>query len=131
MSTDATGRSTQRENGRVASGPRQEIAEFIENEKIDPTEDGDGFLIGGGRLITGIVMGSLLGRKKGKEKENTRISVKKDAKVSKVADDTVNLANVTKLHGQLVGQKKSGGHAFEKHVVQQGEFKSLSITTCE
>lgn len=58
-------------------------------------------------------MKSLLGRKKGKEKDNTRISVKKDAKVSKVADDTVNLANVTKLHGQLVGQRISSDHAFE------------------
>jgi filamentous hemagglutinin len=35
------------------------------------------------------------------------------------------------LRGQLVGKEIAGGHAFEKHVIQLGEFKGLGITTRE
>jgi hypothetical protein len=41
------------------------------------------------------------------------------------------LANAARLRGQLAGQEIAGGHAFEKHVLNQGEFKSLGIRTRE
>ncbi len=50
---------------------------------------------------------------------------------AKGAGDAASLANAAKLRGQLTGQEISGGHAFEKHVIQQGEYKDLGITTRE
>ena len=41
------------------------------------------------------------------------------------------LVNAARLHGQLAGQEIAGGHAFEKHVVQQAEFKGLGIGSRE
>jgi len=35
------------------------------------------------------------------------------------------------LDAQLVGREVAGGHAFEKHVLEQGEFKGLGIRTRE
>lgn len=49
----------------------------------------------------------------------------------KGASDAASLANAAKLRGQLTGQEISGGHAFEKHVIEQGEYKELGITTRE
>ncbi|WP_133719247.1 RHS repeat-associated core domain-containing protein [Methylocaldum gracile] len=40
-------------------------------------------------------------------------------------------ANAARLRGQLAGQEIAGGHAFEKHVLQQGEFQGLGIRTRE
>ena len=45
--------------------------------------------------------------------------------------NATNIVNGTKLNAQLVGQEIAGGHAFDKHVIKQGEFKDLSITTKE
>jgi len=39
------------------------------------------------------------------------------------------LANAARLKAQLVGQEIAGGHAFEKHVIMQGEFRGLGIRT--
>ncbi|WP_323004096.1 DUF637 domain-containing protein [Denitromonas sp.] len=41
------------------------------------------------------------------------------------------LANAARLRAQLAGQEIAGGHAFEKHVLNQGEFKGLGIRTRE
>ena len=41
------------------------------------------------------------------------------------------LANAARLRGQLAGKEIAGGHAFEKHVLNQGEFKGLGIRTRE
>jgi hypothetical protein len=41
------------------------------------------------------------------------------------------LANAARLRGQLAGQEIAGGHAFEKHVLQQGEFNGLGIGSRE
>ena len=40
-------------------------------------------------------------------------------------------ANASRLRGQLAGQEIAGGHAFEKHVLQQGEFRGLGIRSRE
>ncbi|PXZ04780.1 hypothetical protein DKK79_10605 [Gilliamella apicola] len=45
--------------------------------------------------------------------------------------NATNTVNGTKLNAQLVGQEIAGGHAFDKHVIKQGEFEDLSITTKE
>jgi filamentous hemagglutinin len=48
--------------------------------------------------------------------------------VSLGAESSVNAA---KLNTQLTAQEIAGGHAFEKHVLNQGEFKGLGIRTRE
>uniref|UniRef100_A0A486XHH7 Rhs family protein n=1 Tax=Rheinheimera sp. BAL341 TaxID=1708203 RepID=A0A486XHH7_9GAMM len=40
-----------------------------------------------------------------------------------------NSANAARLRAQLTGQEIAGGHAFEKHVLRQGEFAGLGIRT--
>ena len=40
-------------------------------------------------------------------------------------------ANAARLRGQLAGDEIAGGHAFEKHVIQRGEFAGLGIRTRE
>jgi len=45
--------------------------------------------------------------------------------------NTANPANTGLLRGQLAGQEISAGHAFEKHVIQQGEYRDLGIMTRE
>ncbi|MDF7670805.1 hypothetical protein PT276_06290 [Orbaceae bacterium ESL0721] len=40
-----------------------------------------------------------------------------------------NAVDGSKLNAQLVGKEIACGHAFEKHVLQQGEFNSLDIRT--
>ena len=48
------------------------------------------------------------------------------------ADDAArSSANAARLRGQLAGNKIAGGHAFEKHVIQRGEFTGLGIRTRE
>ena len=39
------------------------------------------------------------------------------------------MANAARLRGQLGGRGIAGGHAFEKHALNQGEFKGLGIRT--
>ncbi|AYD67039.1 filamentous hemagglutinin N-terminal domain-containing protein [Achromobacter sp. B7] len=60
-----------------------------------------------------------------------RPGVAEIAVAAKGAGDAASLANVAKLSGQLTGREISGGHAFEKHVIQKGEYKDLGITTRE
>lgn len=50
---------------------------------------------------------------------------------AKGAGEASSLANAARLRGQLAGQEIAGGHAFEKHVLNQGEFKGLGIRTRE
>lgn len=38
-------------------------------------------------------------------------------------------ANGKNLNSELIGKEIAGGHAFEKHVLQQGEFSGLGIRT--
>ncbi|MFC4259035.1 hypothetical protein ACFOZ5_08350 [Marinobacter lacisalsi] len=38
-------------------------------------------------------------------------------------------ANAARLRGQLAGEEIAGGHAFQKHVLQNGEFAGLGIRT--
>ncbi|HBO3047312.1 TPA: hypothetical protein L4Q92_006215, partial [Pseudomonas aeruginosa] len=40
-------------------------------------------------------------------------------------------ANAAKLRTQLAAQEIAGGHAFEKHILVQGEFRGLGIRTRE
>lgn len=48
------------------------------------------------------------------------------------ADDAArSSANAARLRGQLAGDEIAGGHAFEKHVIQRGEFTGLGIRTRE
>jgi RHS repeat-associated protein len=51
--------------------------------------------------------------------------------VTKGASEASSLANAARLRGQLAGQEIASGHAFEKHVIQQSEFKNLGIRTRE
>ncbi|HJS03051.1 MAG TPA: hypothetical protein VJ832_06215 [Variovorax sp.] len=55
----------------------------------------------------------------------------KIADAAKGAGEAGSLANAARLRGQLAGQEIAGGHAFEKHVLNQGEFKGLGIRTRE
>lgn len=49
-----------------------------------------------------------------------------------VTNDTArSVANGARLRAQLAGREIAGGHAFEKHVLQQGEFAGLGIRTRE
>ena len=45
------------------------------------------------------------------------------------AGQTNTLANAARLRAQLIGQEIAGGHAFEKHLLHQGEFRDLGIRT--
>lgn len=49
----------------------------------------------------------------------------------KGAGPASSLANAQRLRAQLIGDEIAGGHAFEKHVIQQGEFMGLGIRTRE
>lgn len=49
----------------------------------------------------------------------------------KVAGEASSVANAARLRAQLAGQEIAAGHAFEKHVLNQGEFKGLGIRTRE
>ncbi len=51
--------------------------------------------------------------------------------VAKGAGEASSLVSAARLRGQLAGQEIAGGHAFEKHVLNQGEFKGLGIRTRE
>jgi filamentous hemagglutinin len=52
------------------------------------------------------------------------------AKTPNVIDNSAhNASNAKNLNAQLVGTEIAGGHAFEKHVLQQGEFTGLGIRT--
>jgi filamentous hemagglutinin len=52
------------------------------------------------------------------------------ARVLSQADDLASsLANASRLRGYLAGQEIAGGHAFEKHVLQEGAFEGLGIST--
>ncbi|HHA2818385.1 hemagglutinin repeat-containing protein [Stenotrophomonas maltophilia] len=48
-----------------------------------------------------------------------------------VGSGAENAVNAAKLRTQLAAQEIAGGHAFEKHVLVQGEFKGLGIRTRE
>jgi RHS repeat-associated protein len=50
---------------------------------------------------------------------------------AKGVGEASSLANAARLRGQLAGKEIAGGHAFEKHVLNQGEFKGLGIRTRE
>ncbi|MFN9121051.1 MAG: hypothetical protein ACK5X5_04535 [bacterium] len=60
----------------------------------------------------------------------TRLGVRA-ADAAKGAAEASSLANAARLRGQLAGKEIAGGHAFEKHVLNQGEFKGLGIRTRE
>ncbi|WP_282808184.1 hypothetical protein [Hafnia alvei] len=49
--------------------------------------------------------------------------------VSKPSNGAENAANTPKLNSQLSAQEIANGHAFEKHVLQRGEFDTLGIKT--
>jgi RHS repeat-associated protein len=49
----------------------------------------------------------------------------------KGASEASSLADAARLRGQLAGNEIAGGHAFEKHVLSQGEFRGLDIRTRE
>lgn len=42
-----------------------------------------------------------------------------------------NAATYPKLKASLVGKEISDGHAFSKHVIKQGEFKNVNVSTRE
>lgn len=48
---------------------------------------------------------------------------------SKSTSGAENAANASKLNTQLSAQEIANGHAFEKHVLQRGEFDTLGIRT--
>jgi filamentous hemagglutinin len=50
---------------------------------------------------------------------------------AKGVGEASSLANAAGLRGQLAGKEIAGGHAFEKHVLDKGEFKGLGIRTRE
>jgi filamentous hemagglutinin len=61
-----------------------------------------------------------------------RAALRSSDEVAGVADgvgDASSVVNSVRLRGQLVGQEIAGGHAFEKHVLQRGEFAGLGIRT--
>ncbi|OCG61497.1 RHS repeat-associated core domain-containing protein [Gilliamella sp. Fer4-1] len=55
----------------------------------------------------------------------------KESTVTKPATGAENAANNPKLNAQLASQEIANGHAFDKHVLQRGEFNSLGIRTRE
>jgi RHS repeat-associated protein len=50
---------------------------------------------------------------------------------AKGVDEAGSLANAARLRAQLAGQEIASGHAFEKHVITQGEFQGLGIRSQE
>ncbi|WP_271409609.1 two-partner secretion domain-containing protein [Pseudomonas sp. Q1-7] len=50
---------------------------------------------------------------------------------STISTGAENAANAAKLRTRLAAEEIAGGHAFEKHVLIQGEFKGLGIRTRE
>ncbi|MCV4116011.1 hypothetical protein OD766_29525, partial [Pseudomonas aeruginosa] len=50
---------------------------------------------------------------------------------SVISTGAENAANAAKLRTQLAAQEIAGGHAFEKHILVQGEFRGLGIRTRE
>jgi filamentous hemagglutinin len=57
--------------------------------------------------------------------------VGRGVEAAKGVGEASSLANAARLRGQLAGKEIAGGHAFEKHVLNQGEFKGLGIRTRE
>ncbi|THD41673.1 hypothetical protein ERD95_23750, partial [Enterobacteriaceae bacterium ML5] len=51
------------------------------------------------------------------------------ANTGKTSSGAENAANASKLNTQLSAQEIANGHAFEKHVLQRGEFNALGIRT--
>ncbi|WP_179108232.1 VENN motif pre-toxin domain-containing protein, partial [Rodentibacter trehalosifermentans] len=62
----------------------------------------------------------IVGKTTGYENQTTRISTGAD-----------NVALYPKLKATLISKEISDGHAFSKHVVKQGEFKNISVSTRE
>uniref|UniRef100_UPI0014705F38 VENN motif pre-toxin domain-containing protein n=1 Tax=Stenoxybacter acetivorans TaxID=422441 RepID=UPI0014705F38 len=65
------------------------------------------------------------------KKTDVTNSLKTAVDVGKATSGAENAANIPKLNAELVGKEISGGHSFEKHIVQQGEFTDLGIVTRE
>lgn len=59
------------------------------------------------------------------------VAAHKAVDAAKGVGEANSLANAARLRGQLAGKEIAGGHAFEKHVLDQGEFKGLGIRTRE
>lgn len=53
----------------------------------------------------------------------------KGTTITKPATGAENAVNNPKLNAQLASQEIANGHAFDKHVLQRGEFNSLDIRT--
>ena len=49
--------------------------------------------------------------------------------ITKPAKGAENAVNNPKLNAQLASQEIANGHAFDRHVLQRGEFNSLDIRT--
>ncbi|WP_228064773.1 VENN motif pre-toxin domain-containing protein, partial [Muribacter muris] len=64
----------------------------------------------------------IVGKTKGYENQTVNLNVSSGAE---------NAALYSKLKSSLVGKEISDGHAFSKHVIKQGEFKNVNITTRE
>lgn len=60
---------------------------------------------------------------------NASLTAKGAGIAAKGVGEASSLANAARLRGQLAGREIAGGHAFEKHVLNQGEFKGLGIRT--
>jgi filamentous hemagglutinin len=88
---------------------------------------GSGRLAVEGASLLGVLSGASAVRKALAQAGKTADEVAGGA-VSSGAESSVNAA---KLNTQLTAQEIAGGHAFEKHVLNQGEFKGLGIRTRE
>ncbi|MCR1837459.1 hypothetical protein E5343_11730 [Rodentibacter caecimuris] len=64
----------------------------------------------------------IVGKTKGYENQTVNLNVSSGAE---------NATLYSKLKSSLVGKEISDGHAFSKHVIKQGEFKNVNITTRE
>lgn len=54
---------------------------------------------------------------------------KQDQNNQQSSNDAKNNVNSSNLNAKLIGEEIAGGHAFEKHVLNQGEFTGLGIRT--
>jgi filamentous hemagglutinin len=113
----AAGQKLAEYSSAIAQRVGQTIAETLDQKLLNPQKTNDKFVIGGGSLMAMLLVGTV-----------TTVGAKSSSTFSARAESG---ASAVKLRTQLAAQEIAGGHAFEKHVLVQGEFKGLDIRTRE
>jgi hypothetical protein len=79
--------------------------------------------------VAGILTGIMVPAKALSPGGKTGSMVEQTAGKGTASSGAENAANAPKLNAQLSAQEIANGHAFEKHVLQRGEFDALGIKT--